>query len=316
MRVLLAGATGTLGTELVSQLLRADHEVLGLTRTEAGARRLAAAGVTPVVADLLDGAALLDAVRGHQADAVVHQATALTRMPLFHRDLYTTDALREQGTANLLRAAAAVGARRFVTQSFFLGYGYRDHGTEPVTEDRPFAPPGHGAFEVHMKSMRANERQALGTPGIDGIALRYGLFYGPEPSTRRLMDLARSRLLPAVRPAGVVSLVHVHDAASAAVAALDRGRPGQAYNVADDEPVAFDAYVAALARAAGAPRPLRAPAWLLGATPYLHALMARTRIRLSSERAKRELGWSPAYPTLRDGSATLASRPALRRGPS
>lgn len=314
MRVLLAGATGTLGTELVSQLLRAGHEVLGLTRTETGARRLTAAGVTPVVADLMDGDALLGAVRGHEADAVVHQATALTRMPLFHRDLHATDALRDRGTANLLRAAAAVGARRFVTQSFFLGYGYRDHGTGLVTEDRPFAPPGRGAFEVHMRSMRANERQALTTPGIDGIALRYGLFYGPEVSTYRLMDLARRRLMPVVRPAGVVSLVHVHDAASAAVAALDRGRPGQAYNIADDEPVGFDTYVTALAAAAGAPPPPRVPAWPLAATPYLRALMVRTRIRLGCERAKRELGWAPAYPTLRDGLTALGD--GVRRGRS
>lgn len=305
MRVLLAGATGTLGTELVAQLRDAGHDVLGITRSAPGAKRLAGSGVTPVVADLMDRDALLAAVDGHAADAVVHQATAITGMPLFHRDLYATGALRDTGTANLLAAARRVGARRFVTQSFFLGYGYRDHGTEPVTEDHPFAEPGQGAFDVHMTSMRANERQAFHTPGIDGIALRYGMFYGPEVSTRRLMDMARKRMLPAVRPAGVVSLVHIHDAASACVAALDRGEPGQAYNVADEEPVGFDAYVRALAGAAGAPAPLTVPAWMLAAAPYMRALMVRTRIRLSSERAKRELGWAPAYPSYREGLSTI-----------
>ncbi|MFI6594701.1 NAD-dependent epimerase/dehydratase family protein [Nonomuraea sp. NPDC050536] len=301
MRVLLAGATGTLGSELVAQLLGAGHSVLGITRSERGAQRLAVSGAEPVVADLMDRDALLTALDGHEADAVIHQATALTRTPLFHRDLYATDALRDQGTAHLVSAARSVGARRFVTQSFFLGYGYRDHGQEPVTEDRPFAEPGQGAFDPHMRSMRANEQQVFTAPGIDGVALRYGMFYGPEVSTRKLMDLARRRLLPAVRPASVVSLVHIHDAASAAVAALEHGQPGRPYNVADDEPVPFDEYVRALAAAAGAPSPLRMPGWLLRATPYTHALMVGTRLRLSNARAKAELGWRPTYPTYRDG---------------
>ncbi|NRQ33228.1 NAD(P)-dependent oxidoreductase [Nonomuraea sp. NN258] len=304
MRVLLAGATGTLGTELVGQLLAAGHEVLGITRSPAGAAKLAQAGAQAVLADLMDRRALLDALKGQEADAVMHQATAITSMPLFHRDLYATDALRDQGTANLVQAAGLLGARRFVTQSFFLGYGYRDHGPGLVTEERPFVQRAKGGYDVHMRSMRANEDLALNSPGIEGVALRYGMFYGPEPSTRRLMDLARKRLLPAVRPAGVVSLVHVHDAASAAVAALSRGRG--AYNVADDEPVAFDTWVRALARAAGAPAPITVPAWTLRPMAYLHALMAGTTIRVSSEKAKRELGWSPAYPTYREGVTTLA----------
>ncbi|WP_214326934.1 NAD-dependent epimerase/dehydratase family protein [Nonomuraea sediminis] len=307
MRVLLAGATGTIGTEMVPQLLHAGHEVLGITRSERGAARLAESGAIPINADMMDREGLLRAVRGQRLDAVVHQATAITGTPLFHRDLYATDRLRDEGTANLLAAARQSGATRFVTQSFFLGYGYRDHGTEPVTEDRPFAEPGQGrGYDVHMRSMRANEHQAFSTPGIEGIALRYGMFYGPEPSTRKLMDLARRRLLPVARPAGVVSLVHVHDAAAAAVAALERGRAGTPYNIADDEPVGFDDYVRALARAAGAPEPRTVPAWLLAATPYLKAMMTNTRIRLSSERARRELGWQPGYPTYREGLLTRA----------
>ncbi|MFD1542464.1 NAD-dependent epimerase/dehydratase family protein [Nonomuraea guangzhouensis] len=301
MKVLLAGATGTVGTELIPQLISAGHSVLGLTRTERGAAKLAEAGVTGLVADMMDRDALLAAVKGHQADAVMHQATAITGVPLFHRALYPTGALRERGTANLIAAAEEVGARRFVTQSFFLGYGYRDHGPEPVTEDRPFAEPARGPFGVHMRTIRANEEQVFNTPGIEGIALRYGLFYGPEVTTRKMMAMARRRMLPEVHPASVISLVHIHDAASAAVAALDRGRPGQAYNVADDEPVAFDEYVRALARAAKAPAPPRVPGWLLTPVPYMRAFMTGVRIRISSERAKRELGWAPAYPSYRDG---------------
>ncbi|MGR6916074.1 NAD-dependent epimerase/dehydratase family protein [[Actinomadura] parvosata] len=298
MNVLVAGATGTLGTVLVRRLLAAGHQVCGITRSATGVQKLAAAGATAVVADVMDRDALLTALDGLEADAVVHQATAITGLPLFHRALYATDALRERGTAHLVEAAGLVGARRFLTQSFFLGYGYRDHGDEPVTEDRPFAEPGQGAFDPHMRSMRANEEQVFAT---GGISLRYGMFYGPEPTTWHLMKLARKRLLPVPRPAGTVSLIHIDDAAAATVAALERGRPGRAYNLADDHPARFDEYVRALARAAGAPVPLTVPGRLLRATPYLHALMVGTRLRLSTDLARRELGWTPAYPSYREG---------------
>ncbi|MGV9778406.1 NAD-dependent epimerase/dehydratase family protein [Streptosporangium sp. NPDC003464] len=313
MNVLLAGATGTLGSVLVRGLLAAGHEVCGITRSAAGARRLAEAGATAVVADVMDRDVLLKALDGLRADAVVHQATAITGLPLFHRALYATDALRERGTAHLVAAAALVGARRFVTQSFFLGYGYRDHGEAPVTEDRPFAEPGQGAFDPHMRSMRANEEQVF---AIGGISLRYGMFYGPEPTTAKLLDLARKRLLPVPRPASVVSLVHVEDAAAATVAALERGRPGRAYNVADDHPVGFDEYVRGLARAAGGPVPLTVPGWLLRGTPYMHALMVGTRLRLSTGLARSELGWMPAYPSYREGLARPTGGPDARQTPN
>ncbi|MFB4270819.1 NAD-dependent epimerase/dehydratase family protein [Nonomuraea sp. GTA35] len=300
MNVQRAGATGTLGSVLVRRLLAAGHRVCGITRSAAGARRLAGAGATAMVADVMDRDALLRAVDGVRADAVVHQATAITGLPLFHRALYATDALRERGTAHLVEAAGLVGARTFLTQSFFLGYGYRDHGEDPVTEDRPFAAPGQGAFEPHMRSMRANEEQVF---AIGGISLRYGMFYGPEPTTAKLMEMARKRMLPVPRPAGTVSLIHIEDAASATVAALVGGRPGRAYNVADDHPVRFDEYVKALARAAGAPVPPAVPGRLLRVTPYMHALMVGTRLRLSTRLAKSELGWTPAYPSYREGLA-------------
>ncbi|NUW46083.1 NAD-dependent epimerase/dehydratase family protein [Nonomuraea rhodomycinica] len=317
MNVLLAGATGTLGSILVRRLLAAGHQVCGITRSAAGARRLADAGATAVVADVMDRDALLTALDGLRADAVVHQATAITGLPLFHRALYATDALRERGTAHLVEAAGLVGAGRFLTQSFFLGYGYRDHGEALVTEDRPFAEPGQGAFDPHMRAMRANEEQVF---AIGGVSLRYGMFYGPEPATANLLRMAGKRMLPVPRPASTVSLVHVEDAAAATVAALERGRPGRAYNVADDHPVRFDEYVRALARAAGGPAPLTVPGGLLRVTPYLHALMVGTRLRLSTALARSELGWTPAYPSYREGLACLGDlllgRPGGRQTPN
>ncbi|WP_147918427.1 NAD-dependent epimerase/dehydratase family protein [Ruania zhangjianzhongii] len=307
MRVLLAGATGVIGRELVPQLHEAGHSILGLTRSGRGADELREAGVEPVLADLMNRDELLRALDGHSADAVVHQATAIARPPMLHRDLYPTDALRDEGTAHLLDAAALIGAGRFVAQSFFLGYGYHDHGPTPVTEDQPFATlTGHRKTDRHMRSMRACEDQVLQTDGIDGIALRYGMFYGPEPMTQRMADLTRRRLLPAVRPSGLTSPIHLHDAASAAVAALERGRAGHAYNIADNQPVEFTEFLTALAASVGAGPPRTVPAWLLKPLPYLHSLMAVSRIRLNCDKAKRDLGWHPAYPSIHDGLTAMA----------
>ncbi|MHA6799760.1 NAD-dependent epimerase/dehydratase family protein [Bounagaea algeriensis] len=314
MRVLLAGATGTIGGALLPQLLAAGHTVLGLTRSTQGAAQLRAAGAEAVRADVLEREALLAALAGHRADAVIHEATAIDGVPRRHRDLHATDVLRDRGTANLLRAAELVGAHRFLTQSFFLGYGYRDHGDELLSEDRPFAEPtGHRAYDRHMDSMRANEEQAFNTAGIEGIALRYGMFYGPEPATRQLMALAGRRRLPVPRPSGTTSLIHVDDAASATVAALEHGRAGQAYNIVDDQPVGFADYVGAIADRAEAPAPRTIPGWLLKPAPYMHALMVATRIRLANDKAERELGWAPRYPSYREGLAALHADPSDER---
>ncbi|KAA5826838.1 NAD(P)-dependent oxidoreductase [Saccharopolyspora hirsuta] len=304
MRIVLAGATGTISSALVPKLLAAGHEIVGITRTDTGAQRLRAAGVTPVVADVMSAEALLTSLEGQSADAVIHQATAITRTPARHRDLHPTDALRDVGTRNLVRAAKQLGARRFITQSFFLGYGWRDHGTQPLTEEHPYAELGHGAFDHHMRSLRSNEDQVLGATDFEGIALRYGLFYGPEPFTRKMLTLARKRLLPVPRPAATLHPIHIADAASATVAALDRGRAGEAYNIVDDQPADMGDFLDAVAATAGAPTPRRVPGWLLRPTPYLHALLVGTRIRLDNGKAKRELDWAPQYPTFRDGLPT------------
>ncbi|MPZ82814.1 MAG: NAD-dependent epimerase/dehydratase family protein [Actinophytocola sp.] len=301
MRVILAGATGTIASELVPRLRAAGHTVLGLTRDPA---RLRVPDVRPVVADVMDGDGLLAALDGVTADAVIHEATAITRTPTRHRDLYATDELREVGTRNLLRAAELVGATRFLTQSLFLGYGWGDHGPVTLTEEAPFAELTGGPFDRHLRALRSNEDQVR---GAGGIALRYGLFYGPEPSTFRMMAMARKRMLPVPRPSATMHLIHIADAASATVAALERGGAGEAYNVVDDEPVDMADYIDAVAAAAGARRPLRIPGWFLHATPYLHSLLSGTRIRLSNDKARRELGWAPAYPGYRQGLATLTS---------
>jgi nucleoside-diphosphate-sugar epimerase len=306
MRVLLAGSTGAIGVPLTRALLGAGHDVVGLTRTVVGADLLRRLGAEPLVADAMDRDALLRATEPLQADAVLHMLTALRRAPVLHRDMAATNALRERGSANLLEAARAIGATRCVTQSMMFGYGYRDHGDRVLTEDAPFGPPGQDRqFERHLAAMRSAEQQALETPGIDGVALRFGFFYGASASGQ-LLGMLRKRRLPVVRDAGPLSWIHLDDAASAAVAALERGEAGAAYNISDDEPVSWGTFMGAMAEAIGAPRPLAVPAWLLRPAPYLHAMLTSS-LRLSNERAKRELGWAPRFPTYREGAAEVAA---------
>ncbi|WP_166848624.1 NAD(P)-dependent oxidoreductase [Isoptericola sp. BMS4] len=312
MRVVLAGATGAVGTVLTDQLLAAGHQVTGLTRTAAGADRLRAAGAGAAVVDVLDRPALLDAFRDARADAVVHQATAISGVPTAHRHLDATNRLRTEGTAHLLELAERLGATRFVTQSFGFGYGYHGHGTTPVTEEAPFGEPGRGRFDDHLTAMRENEKQVLGSRDLAGTALRYGMFYGVEANTLKLLDQAERGRLAAPRHGSTVSMVHLEDAAAAAVAALERGRGGEAYNVAGDVPTSWTAYMQAVASTVGARPPLLIPNGLLRLAPYLGTLMTRADLALDSTKAKRDLGWAPRFPTVEDGLAEIARRRSER----
>jgi nucleoside-diphosphate-sugar epimerase len=305
MKVLLAGATGALGVPLVRALLAAGHAVIGIGRTPGKRDELRTLGAEPLIADVMDRAALLDALDGRKADAVLHEMTALKKIPTFHRDMAQTDALREVGTANLLAAARVLGARRFVTQSFFMGYGYGDWGARVLTEEDPFAPPGRGAFERDLAAMRSTEHQTFTAEGIEGIALRYGSLYGPGGATEPMIEMLRRRRLPVPRGGGgITSLIYVEDAASATVAALERGRPGEAYNVADNEPVSWGEFFGAVAKVFGAPQPREVPRWIFRFLPYARAMMMGDH-RISNAKAKRELGWTPTAATYREGISRL-----------
>ena len=216
-----------------------------------------------------------------------------------------TDELRVVGTRNLVEAAEQVGATRFVTQSMVFGYGYDDPTQEVRTEEDRFAPFGRGRFEDHLAAMRSNEAQVLGSAGLEGVALRYGLFYGVGAGDEFLVPQLHRRVVPVLRQAAPHSFVYLDDAVSATVAALERGRGGEAYNVVDDEPVSWTDFVAELARAVGAPPPRVVPDRLLAALPYLRAVL-RGGTAASNAKARRELGWRPAVPTYRDGARLLA----------
>ncbi|WP_280890828.1 NAD(P)-dependent oxidoreductase [Streptomyces sp. LBL] len=299
--VLLAGASGVLGRHLTHALTEAGHQVTGLGR---GPR-------SGIRADLLDRDALLRAVDGHRFDTVIHAATALRKAPVRHRDMRATDALRTEGTAHLVEAALNVGARRFVTESMVFGYGYGDHGDRPVTEDDPFGPPGSSPeLERHIAAMRTKEQLTFETKGLEGVVLRFGLFYGPG-GTDALLPLLRKRQLPVPEDRGrVLPWVELTDAARAVVAAVERGRAGEAYNIADRTPLGFRAHVLCVAEEFGLPKPMTVPLWLMRPMAYAHTMMSTT-LRVSTAKAEQELGWTATYPSSREGLAALrAASPA------
>ncbi|MFJ5733090.1 NAD-dependent epimerase/dehydratase family protein [Streptomyces paradoxus] len=296
--ILLAGASGVLGRHITHALTEAGHQVTGLGRSpENGVR-----------ADLMDRDALLRAVEGHHFDTVVHAATALRKPPVRDRDMYATDALRTRGTAHLVEAARATGARRLVVESMAFGYGYGDHGDRPLTEGDPFGPRGATPpLERHIAGMRTKERLAFEAEALEGVALRFGLFYGPG-ATEALLPLLRRRRLPLPGDRDrVLPWVEITDAARAVVAAVEHGRPGQAYNIADATPLGFRAHVEAVARTFGLPEPMNVPLWLLKPMSYAHTVMS-SRLSMSCAKAERELGWTPRYASSHEGLAAM--RPA------
>ncbi|GAA4742435.1 hypothetical protein GCM10025783_12270 [Amnibacterium soli] len=306
MRVVVAGATGTIGRPLVEQLVAAGHDVVGITRRADAVSPLWAGAI---VADALDRAALLAASEGVRADAVIHELTAIDGLPLRRRDLDATNRLRIEGTSNLLGLAAAVGAHRMVTQSFLGGYGFVERGAEPIAEGAPFGVPSAARPEVRpvVEALKAAERLTRAMPGIEGVNLRYGFFYDAR-SLRATAARLRRRALPVPRRGGGVhSYVWVPDAAGATVAALERGAADQAYNVCDDRPVAWNDFYDTAARVLGAPRPLRVPDAVFRATPYARQVL-RSSIPMSNAKARQRLGWVPAAPTIEEGFALALGR--------
>jgi nucleoside-diphosphate-sugar epimerase len=298
VRVFVAGATGVIGAPLVRELVAAGHEVTGTSRRERGAAEIRAAGAEAAAVDALDAGALRQAVVAARPEVVVHQ---LTDFPdrIRPRQNYTaaTSRLRVEGTRNLVEAARAAGARRIVAQS--IAIIYEPTGGPVKDEDAPLVdadPVGAAVAEL--------ERLVLGAEGMEGVVLRYGWLYGAGTWYSREGSYgvdARRRMLPIVGDGeGLFSFVHVEDAATATVAAIERGAPG-VYNVVDDEPAPMREWVPAFAAAIGAPRPMRIPLWLTRVLGGKMAVRAADLRGASNEKAKRELGWRPRYPTWRQG---------------
>ena len=305
MRVFVAGASGAIGRPLVRKLVEAGHEVIGTTRSEERAEWIREASARAAVVDALDRDALLAAMDETAPEVVVHELTALPQRMNFRRDeLYVgTNRLRTEGTRNLLEGARAAGARRFVSQS--IAFAYPNDGPRVKTEEDPILTHAPEPFGSGVRSLHEMESAVLGAEGIEGLVLRYGFFYGPGTHYGEggyMLEDVRRRRLPIVgKGAGTFSFIHVDDAADATVAAVERGAPG-IYNITDDDPAALSEWVPVLAEAAGARRPLRVPVWLARLVAGRQVADWANELRgASNQKAKRELGWTPAHTSWRTG---------------
>ena len=299
MRVFVAGASGAIGRRLVPQLLDRGHEVVGSTRSEEKAQELRDLGAEPVMLDLLDEQAVHTAFADNRPDAVVHEATALSGTidyRHFDRGFAQTNRLRTAGTNALLAAARAVGARRFVAQSF-TSWPYARVGGPVKSEEDPLDPDPPAEIRETLAAIRHLEQT---TVDADGIALRYGGFYGSPDDAQ--IEAVRKRRFPIVGSGdGITSFVHLEDAAAATVLAVESGKSG-IYNVVDDEPARAREWLPVLAAAVGAKPPRHVPTWLARrlAGDVVVAMMTEAR-GASNAKAKRELGWSLRYPSWRQG---------------
>ena len=316
MKVFVAGASGAIGTRLVPQLIERGHEVIGTYKSPTKNELVRALGAEPIVLDLLDARAVRHAVLQAKPDAIIHEATALSNLRFsrkLDRAFVETNRLRTEGIDALLAAARKAGVGRFVAQSF-ASYRYERVGGPVKTEDDPLdASPPAGMHESAAAMRYLDET----VTAAGGVALRYGGFYGA--SNDGWAELVRKRQFPIVgNGAGVISFIHLDDAAAATVLALEHGRAG-IYNIVDDEPAPMREWLPVLADVLRAKPPRRFPRWLarLFAGDTI-ATMATEGRGASNAKAKRELGWTLRYPSWREGfvAAYAGASPEATRGPA
>lgn len=313
MKVFVAGASGAIGRKLVPQLLAAGHEVTGMTRREENAEAIRAVGARAVVCDVFDAAALESAVVEAAPEVVIHELTALPpRLDPKAKDdpLAPTNRLRSEGTRNLIAAAKAAGARRLIAES--VAFFYAPEGDWVKSEDAPAFADAPGPFGTAGKALAELERQVTGTEGLEGVVLRYGWLYGPgtyyDRDGSQTEDFHKRRMPVVGKGTGTFSFIQVEDAASATVAAVERGESG-VYNVVDDEPAPMSEWVPVFAAAVGAKKPRRVPVWLARLVAGSAVVgMATGQRGASNDKAKRELDWQPRYPSWRQGFADPAAR--------
>ena len=287
-----------------------------MTRSAAKQDLVRSLGARPVVADALDPDAVAGAVAAAEPEVIVHELTALSgsmsmkdaRHPDRSSMAKMTNRLRMEGTDNLLAAGRAAGARRFVAQSFGA-FRYARAGGPVLTEAEPLDPNPPAPLRPVVEGLLYLERAVTTIDWGEGLALRYGGFYGPGTAISREPDAQlaapiRKRMFPIVGDGGgVLSHVHIDDAATATVAAVERGRPG-IYYVVDDEPAPAREWLPVLASALDAKPPRRIPRWLARVAAGEAATLMMTDVRgASNAKAKRELGWQPRYASWRQGFA-------------
>ena len=297
MKVLVAGATGAIGRPLVAALVAAKHQVIGISSSGNGVRGLAEKGAEGVVLNVLDAGAVRREISRIRPDAIVDELTSLPKR-------YTSEdmriaaprdrQIRLDGGGNLHSAALEAGVKRYIVQS--TGFFYRQ-GPGLATEDDPLAYDATPAVAGSVATYMQLEKRVLGTAGLEGVALRYGFFYGPrtyhDPENGSVSDQVRQRQYPVIDPGtGVSSFIHIEDAAVATVAVLE-ARPG-VYNIVDDDPSATAAWLPAFASFLGAPPPPHISESEAMKQAGADAVYYANRLRgASNQKAKKEFGFAP-----------------------
>jgi nucleoside-diphosphate-sugar epimerase len=298
MRVFVAGGSGVVGCQLVAQLVARGHQVTATATSPAKLALLKELGAEGVVMDGLDTASVGEAVAMAQPEVIVNEMTALSekhagnpnlRRP--ERYFAITGRLRSEGTDHLLAAAEATGVSHVVAQSGAL-FNLTRQGGPVKTEQDPLEVPV-GAKEIsHLEDVVVK---------AGGVILRYGTLYGPGTSDDQVR-LVRKRMFPLVGDgAGQFSFVHVEDAATATILAIEKKARG-VFNIVDDDPAAASDWLPYMAECMGAKPPRRIPAWLarLVAGDMAVAMMTKG-YGFSNAKAKAELGWELRYPSWRQG---------------
>jgi len=307
MRILLAGASGAIGRTLIPMLVNEGHEVFGAFRNPANASRVQSLGATPIVLDALDSDAVLKTVTEIKPNAVIHQLTAIpAALDLRHidRDFEMTNRLRTEGTRNLATAAVKAGAEKFIAQSF-TGWPYAPKGIRLKTEEDALDSTPAPKLKAMLDAIETLEHTVTREQAFTGIVLRYGPFYGPGSSIASdgaTVNEIREHKIPIVgQGTGVWSFIHLHDAATATVAALTHAQRG-IYNIVDDDPAPVAEWLPYLAECVGAKPPSHVPAFAAKMMIGEHAVIMMNDIRgVSNEKAKSELQWTLKWPSWRQG---------------
>ena len=303
MRVFVAGGTGVMGRRLVPQLAARGHQVTATTTSAGKLGVLEQLGAKGIVMDGLDAASVGEAVAAAGPDAIVHQMTALSvarngRPNFRHPERFAaaTNRLRTEGTDHLLAAAEASGVPRVVAQSVASWTGTREGGWMTEEDAQPpeeVGPKLRGGIEAlrHVEDVVVR---------AGGAVLRYGGFYGPG-ATDDVVGLVRKRQFPLVGSGtGYFNWVHLDDAASATVLAVEQQAKGL-FNLVDDEPAPVSEWLPYLAECAGAKPPRRVPRWLARLLAGEMVKVLTEGRAFSNAKAKRELGWELRYPSWRQG---------------
>jgi nucleoside-diphosphate-sugar epimerase len=307
MRIFLAGASGAIGQTLIPLLIEQEHEVFGAFRNPAHADRVQSLGATPVVLDVFDGQAVVSRVTEIKPQVVIHQLTAIpARIDIKHidRDFELTNRLRTEGTRNLATAAVQAGAEKFIAQSF-AGWPYARRGITLKSEEDDLDPTPPPKMKPILDAIETLEHTTLREKAFTGIVLRYGPLYGPHSSIASdgtMVDDLRKHKIPLIgQGTGVWSFLHLHDAATATVAALTQAQRG-IYNIVDDDPAPVVEWLPFLAQCVGAPPPRHIPNWMANIAVGEHAVAMMNDIRgVSNAKARKELNWTPKWSSWREG---------------